>query len=286
MDQIDMADRIKKLEVSDEKKNYMMETLNPVLQEFVAKCMMKMTDPIHLMEAFVHEKLFTREGTKESLSHEVEKLKAQVERQRHEITRLKALAGEEEEEEEEPEPVAPEPAPAPVPPPSPAPAPTEESTEEDEDLKADEDLLNQKPDPHLGGLQSVVKSIIEEEVKPISDKVDSLESALGKAEKGVDLEKEIAPLAAKVDEVVAKAGAEGVDFTTAVQGVKTGIENLKGLKSELDGKASAEEVNTMATKVTEAISKPSASAGALKDAYKTAAKNKKYLKRIYKDLHR
>jgi len=103
-----MADRIKKLEVSDEKKKYMMETLNPVLQEFVAKCMMKMTDPIHLMQDFVHEKDFTRETTKESLSHEVEKLKAQIERQRNEIIRLKALAGEEEEEEEEPEPAAPE----------------------------------------------------------------------------------------------------------------------------------------------------------------------------------
>merc|ERR1719387_1916575 len=96
---------------------------------------------------------------------------------------------------------------------------------------------------------------------------------------------EIKPLEEKIEAIATKAGGEGADLGTAVEDVKSGIEELKALGSELEGKASTEDVDAMAKKVSESISTSAASSEKLTTAYKAAAKNQKYLKRIYKDLH-
>lgn len=73
---------IEGLQISDDKKKYIMETLNPMLEEFVTKCLTTMGDPLEAMNMFVAEKQGSAGGLKEEnerLKKEIDQLKAKVE---------------------------------------------------------------------------------------------------------------------------------------------------------------------------------------------------------------
>jgi len=74
---------IEGLQISDEKKKYITETLNPLLEEFVTKCLTTMGSPLQMMQAFVADKQGSSGGglkeENEKLKKEIEQLKAKVE---------------------------------------------------------------------------------------------------------------------------------------------------------------------------------------------------------------
>merc|ERR1711871_517116 len=107
------------------------------------------------------------------------------------------------------------------------------------------DLLDgEKKGPHLGGLQTVVKSIITEAVEPISAKVDGLEAKLATAGAGVDIDKEIKPLAAKIEDISTKVGSgAGLEDAVGRQGFFCRSRSLgkEGDNNNDEGEAEEEE---------------------------------------------
>lgn len=81
-----MSDAIQKLRLSDESKTYIVETLNPVLEELVTHCLMVQGNPLEMIQAFIVEKL----GLSVNSSEEIEKLKEENEKLKKEINQLKS----------------------------------------------------------------------------------------------------------------------------------------------------------------------------------------------------
>lgn len=82
---------LKGLPLTDEKKAYILETLNPLLEELVTQCLTKMSPPLEVMQAFIDE----QQGSSgmQSLKEENGKLKEENEKLKKEITQLKSQGG-------------------------------------------------------------------------------------------------------------------------------------------------------------------------------------------------
>mmetsp|Transcript_109766 Transcript_109766/g.289575 ORF Transcript_109766/g.289575 Transcript_109766/m.289575 type:complete len:395 (+) Transcript_109766:78-1262(+) len=101
------------LKISEEKKKYIVDQLNPVLEDMVAECIQRMPpDPVVLMQEWLEEKKIKDEDAllsldeKERLEAENKTLAAQIEKvkgQLHEASKMAAVRHDEEEEEEDDE---------------------------------------------------------------------------------------------------------------------------------------------------------------------------------------
>jgi len=99
------------LKISEEKKKYIVDQLNPLLEEMVAECIQRMPpDPVVLMQEWLEEKKIKDEDAqlsldeKERLEAENKTLAAQIEKvkgQLHEASKMAAVKHDDEEEEEE-----------------------------------------------------------------------------------------------------------------------------------------------------------------------------------------
>merc|ERR1719161_2406907 len=148
----------------------------------------------------------------------------------------------------------------------------------------DDDLLDKpKAGGHLGGLRHIIRDELAKATKALAEQVVALKGKLAEAAtKKPDVAAQLKPLAAKIEAIGDQAATRGTNLKKAVAGVSSTVEALKGLKDDLKGKANFKDVDSVKAKISASIKK--GMAGDIK-VLKTVAKNQKYLKRTYKDLH-
>jgi len=159
--------------------------------------------------------------------------------------------------------------------------------DDDNDLNDDfdnnDDLLDSKPKKHLGGMANVMKAVVVDVVNPVAAKLTALEAKLAKLAEGPDIVQVLKPLGNKLEKVAEAAEDRTSGLKKELLGVGSGIENAADeLQEAVKDKATSKAVDVVSTKVSAAVEGVSKhSEGALK----TAKKNQKYLKHIYKSLH-
>lgn len=156
----------------------------------------------------------------------------------------------------------------------------EKSTQEPE---SSDPLAPKPPKKHLGGIRGIVHDVLLETFEPLIEKVESLEDGIDKLPRGQkdaglavqSLNDEIHLLKDKSEE-----GALGLEKGVLAAQVK--VDALKGLRGNFEGLAGADDLKQLQGKIAKVKGKGSQG---LDRIHKVTAKNTRYLKAIYKDLH-
>jgi len=152
-----------------------------------------------------------------------------------------------------------------------------------DDFDNNDDLLASKPKKHLGGMANVMKTVVGEVVKPIAAKLTALEAKLAKLSEGPDIAQVLKPLGNKLEKVAEAAEDRTNGLKKELLGVGSGIKSASDeLKEAVADKATSKSVDAVSTKVSAAVGGVSTHSTA---ALKTATKNQRYLKAIYRSLH-
>jgi len=73
------AEQIKGQPIPEEKKKYILETLNPMLEELVTQCLSTLGNPLEIMESFLDKKRgFSLKAENDKLKQEIEQMKSQA----------------------------------------------------------------------------------------------------------------------------------------------------------------------------------------------------------------